>query len=133
VDTSKRMSRRSFTHGGAALALLSAASVSLARAVLAAPPWGRSRFTPFRGATFQMASGTDAVDVVLTEISELKPVLRPDDEKRFALLFVAARDHAPADGIRTFRRAGFGEIDLFVSPVGRPVNAVHYQAIVNRL
>ena len=128
------MSRRSFARGGAALALFSAMPASLAGAAVAArSPWARSRFTPFLGSTFHMTGAGDDVDVVLTEISDLRPVARSDDDRRFALLFTAPRGHGPADGTRTFSRGGFGAIDLFVSPVGAGTEARHYQAIINRL
>jgi hypothetical protein len=131
--TAGRMSRRSFARGGAALALFSAVPVSLAGAVAAASsPWARSRFAPFLGSTFRMTGAGDDVDVVLTEISDLRPMARANDDRRFALLFTAPAGHGPADGTRTFRRGGFGAIDLFVSPVGAGTGARHYEAIINR-
>ena len=127
------MSRRAFTGRGAALALFSAIPVPLARiAVAARSPWARSRFTPFLGSTFRMAGAGDDADVVLTEISDLRPVARVNDERRFALLFTAPQGHGLADGTRTFSRPGFGAIDLFVSPVGAGTGARHYEAIINR-
>ena len=133
VDTSAPPSRRAFAQLGIALALLPAVPASLIRTMAATPrAWARSRFTPFRGATFRMTGAGDDVSVVLTDISDLSPVVRPGDEKRFALMFVAPISHSAADGIRTFSRDGFGHIDLFVSPVGRSVMARHYQAIINR-
>jgi len=80
-----------------------------------------------------MTDGHDHVDVVLTEVADLDPVLRTGDEKRFMLLFAAARNHTLVDGIRTFRHPGFGEIDMFVSPVGPRTASLRYQVIVNRL
>lgn len=128
------VSRRTFAGGSAALALLSAIPVSLARAAAASSPWARSRFTPFLGSTFRMTGAGDDTDVVLTEVSDLRPAPRANDSQRFALLFTAAHGHGPAaDGTRTFTRAGFGAIDLFVSPVGAGTGARHYEAIINRL
>ena len=133
ATTAGWMSRRRFAGGGAALALFGAMPVSLARVAAAArSPWARSRFTPFLGSTFRMTGAGDDVDVVLTEIGDLRPVTRADDDRRFALLFAAPRGHGPADGTRTFTRAGFGAIDLFVSPVGSGAGARHYEAIINR-
>jgi len=131
------MSRRAFTGRGAALALFSAIPVPLAGiAVAARSPWARSRFTPFLGSTFRMTgAGDDAgddADVVLTEISDLRPVARANDERRFALLFTAPHGQGPAGGTRTFSRPGFGAIDIFVSPVGAGTGARHYEAIINR-
>jgi len=129
------MSRRSFARGGAALALFSAMPASLAGAAVAvavSSPWARSRFAPFLGSTFRMTGAGDDADVVLTEISDLRPVARANDDRRFALLFTAPAGHGPADGTRTFSRGGFGAIDLFVSSVGAGAGARHYEAIINR-
>jgi hypothetical protein len=95
--------------------------------------WARSRFTPFHGATFRMTGGAEKVDVVLAEIRDLNPVSRPADEKRFSLVFTAARDHPPVNGIRRFRNDRFGEIEMFVSPIGHSTESLRYQVIVNRL
>jgi hypothetical protein len=95
--------------------------------------WARSRFTPFVGATFRVTGGETNVDVVLAEVRDLRPVLRAADEKRFSLLFTAARQHVPADGIRTFRNHAFGAIDMFVSPVGPGTEPLRYQVVINRL
>jgi hypothetical protein len=127
------VSRRTFAGGSAALALLSAIPVSLARAAAASSPWARSRFTPFLGSTFRMTGAGDDTDVVLTGISDLRPVARANDNRRFALLFTAPHGHGPADGTRTFSHDGFGAIDLFVSPVGAGTGTRHYEAIINRL
>jgi hypothetical protein len=127
------VSRRTFAGGSAALALLSAIPVSLARAAAASSPWARSRFTPFLGSTFRMTGAGDDTDVVLTEISDLRPVARANDNRRFALLFTAPHGHGPAGGTRTFSRGGFGAIDLFISPVGAGTGDRHYEAIINRL
>src|SRR5271168_2154749 len=88
ATTAGRVSRRTFAGGSVALALLSAMPVSLARAA-ANSPWARSRFTPFLGSTFRMTGAGDDADVVLTEISDLRPVARANDNQRFALLFTA--------------------------------------------
>jgi hypothetical protein len=134
ATTAGWVSRRTFAGGSVALALLSAMPVSLARVAAAAKsPWARSRFTPFLGSTFRMTGAGDDVDVVLTEISDLRPVARANDNRRFALLFAAPHGHGPADGTRTFSHDGFGAIDLFVSPVGAGAGARHYEAIINRL
>ena len=137
ATTAGWVSRRTFTGGSVALALLSAIPVSLARAAVAArSPLARSRFTPFLGATFRMtgaADNADDADVVLAEISDLPPVARANDDRRFAVVFTAPHGHGPADGTRTFSHNGFGTVDLFVSPVGASAEARHYEAIINLL
>jgi hypothetical protein len=127
------MSRRTFAGRSVALALFSAMPVPLAGvAVAAGSSWARSRFVPFLGSAFRMTGAGDDVAVVLTEISDLRPVARANDDRRFSLLFTAPAGHGPADGTRTFSRGGFGAIDLFVSPVGAGAGARHYEAIINR-
>jgi hypothetical protein len=129
------ISRRAFVGRSASLVAISAVPVGLLTrgSPRRAGMWTRSRFMPFVGATFRMTGGGEKADVVLAEISDLSPVLRPADEKRFSLLFTGARDHPPADGIRNFSNDEFGEIDMFVSPIGRRTGSLSYQVIVNRL
>jgi hypothetical protein len=146
------ISRRAFVSGGAIAVTLGAvpalrflhvlgggSSLGSRRSGLAAQgaaagsQWLRSRFTPFAGETFRMTDGHANVDVVLTDVMDLDPVLRSNDEKRFVLVFAAAHSHPLADGIRKFRHPGFGEVDMFVSPVGRRIDPIRYQVIVNRL
>jgi hypothetical protein len=135
-----------FVRGGAiavaisALPALRAVSLPIGvspglRKVTAVPEasWARSRFTPFVGATFRLTGGPEDVDAVLAEVRDLSPVLRPADEKRFSLMFSAARNHTPVNGIRTFRHDDFGSIDMFVSPVGPIAQSVRYQVVINRL
>lgn len=134
APTAGSVSRRTFARSSAALVLLGVVPVSLARfAGAAQSPWARSRFTPFLGAAFRMTGAGDDADVVLTEISDLRPATRANDRRSFALLFAASHGHGPADGTRTFSRDGFGAIDLFVSPVGAGAEVRHYEAIINRL
>jgi hypothetical protein len=127
------MSRRAFARGSAALVLLAAVPVSLAERSAAAGTWARSRFTPWVGSAFRMTGAGDDVNVVLTEIGDLLPVARAQDEARFSLLFAAPAGHTPTDGVRTFSREGFGSIDMFVAPVGPDDADRPYEAIINRL
>lgn len=133
MNTSDGMSRRAFARGSAALVLLAAVPVRLAEQSAGTAPWARSRFTPWVGSTFRMTGAGDDVDVVLTEIGDLRPVARAQDEARFSLLFTAPAGHVPTDGIRTFSRAGFGAIDMFVTPVGPDSGDRPYEAVINRL
>jgi hypothetical protein len=133
VNTSDGMSRRAFARGSAAVALLTAVPISLAERSTATKPWGRSRFTPWVGSTFRMTGAGEDVDVVLTEIGDLHPAARAQDEARFSLLFTAPAGHAPTDGIASFSRDGFGAIDMFVTPVGPDSGDRPYEAIINRL
>jgi hypothetical protein len=133
VNTSDGISRRAFGRGSAALVLLTAVPLSLAARSAGAATWGRSRFTPWIGSTFRMTGAGDDLDVVLSQIGDLRPVARTQDEARFSLLFTAPAGHAPTGGIRTISRDGFGAIDMFVTPVGPESGDRPYQAVINRL
>ncbi|MDQ6777386.1 MAG: hypothetical protein M3071_14470 [Actinomycetota bacterium] len=129
------MSRRTFLRGGGAtLALLTLAPAAWARStrVTTGNALTRSRFTPHVGAKFRMSGGGPDVDVVLTEINNLVPVLQSHDPNRFALLFEARADQPPAEGIRTLHQAALGALTLYVSSVDRGVDARHYEAVINR-
>ena len=129
------MSRRTFLRGGGAAALIALTSGLLARAPVAAaqPLLTRSRFVPALGDTFRLSGGGDNREVTLIEINDLLPVVRVQDEDRFALVFQAPRGHPPVNGMRTFHHDTVGDVVLFVSPVGRSDTVVHYEAVINRL
>jgi hypothetical protein len=135
------ISRRMFIGAGAAVTLLAAAPPAWARRSMSAVrsavtarsnPLRRSRFTPALGSTLRMTGGGEQLDVVLAEITDLRPLLRADDEDRFALLLHVPGSRRPTAGIRTLRHPDIGEVALFVSPVDRGVNPVHYEAVINR-
>ncbi|MDQ6804014.1 MAG: hypothetical protein M3065_03385 [Actinomycetota bacterium] len=128
------MSRRMFLRGGATFAVLAVAPSAWARSTTAsaANSLTRSRFTPHVGATFRMSGDGNYVDVVLTKIDNLIPVMRSEDPNRFALLLEAPLDHPPTEGIRTLHNSAFGDVTLFVSPVDRGVDGRHYEAVINR-
>lgn len=130
-----------FIGAGAAMAMLAAAPPAWARRSMAtvrsaltarSNSLKRSRFTPALGSTLRMTGGGEQLDVVLAEITDLRPVLRADDEDRFALLLHVPGSQRPTSGIRTLRHPDIGEVALFVAPVDRGVNPVHYEAVINR-
>jgi hypothetical protein len=128
------LTRRRFVGAGAGFAGLLIAPSAWARssAATARKTLVRSHFKPIVGAKLKMTGGGNDVDVVLSEITDLVPRLRPDDPNRFALVFTAPRDHRPTSGIRTLQHDAFGQVALFVSPVDRGVKAHHYEAVINR-
>ncbi|HWF49167.1 MAG TPA: hypothetical protein VG294_00870 [Solirubrobacteraceae bacterium] len=129
------VSRRAFLRGGATLAVLGMAPAAWARSTAKARtrnPLARSRFTPHVGAKFRMRGDGHDVEVVLTKVSNLIPVMRAEDPNRFALLLKAPYRHLPVEGIRTFHHRAFGDVTLFVSPVDRGVDGRYYEAVINR-
>jgi len=133
VDDAEAMSRRGFLRHSAAAVVLCAAPASLLRSTTASafPSLTRSRFAPALGTTFTMTDGTEVIEVVLTEIVDLVPVLRAHDEDRFALMFEAPPGRLLPDGIRTFGHPSAGLASLFVSPVDRD-RSQRLQAVINR-
>ncbi len=95
-------------------------------------PLTRSTFTPLVGATLRMTGEGDDFDVVLSQVNDLSPSAR-GEEDRFALIFRAPAGRPRAQGIRTFRHERLGGTGIFVAPVGRPVDGVTYEAVFNRL
>lgn len=134
TSRTKRISRRVFLGSGGALMLLATSPTAWARSALASGRKGlhRSRFEPLLGARLRMTAPAGDLHVVLSEIGDLIPKLEANDPNRFALLFTAARDHQPTSGIRTFTHRQLGQVALFVSPVDRGVDGLHYEAVINR-
>lgn len=128
------MSRRMFLRSSAALAAVAATPQAVVRGMhsLAPARLVRSRFVPALGTTFRVSGGSVDLRLVLTEINDLSPVLRADDEDRFSLIFEAPLGRRALDGIRTLRNERIGVVDLFVSRVERPIGAQRYQAVINR-
>jgi hypothetical protein len=93
----------------------------------------RSAFVPLVGDTFEIIHERGSLPVVLRQVSDLKPTLRPGAEDQFSLMFTDARLRpALQEGTYGIRHARQGRIALFVAPVDRPQTTQHYQAIINQ-
>jgi hypothetical protein len=93
----------------------------------------RSTFTPLLGSTFHMSGGGSGYDVVLTEIDDLDFSRADQSEDCFSLIFSGSTSRPRTSGIRTFRHAKIGAVDMFVSPVDRGVRALRLQSVINRI
>jgi hypothetical protein len=136
VNPLGHMSRRAFVRdSAAAVVLLTAVPLSWAQSAYAASGKAlvRSTFTPLLGATFRMTGGGDDFDVVLAEINDVVPVLRPNDQNRFAAVFSAPAGRQRTQGIRSLYHPNIGHIALFVASVDRGVEASRYEAVVNHV
>ncbi|NYJ21190.1 DUF6916 family protein [Glaciibacter psychrotolerans] len=91
----------------------------------------RSIFLGSVGKIFTAASEADSFPVTLAAIEDLAPLVTPDDEDRFNLLF-ASTDARFQPGIYRISRAGVPTTELFVSPVGVESKTRTLQALVNR-
>lgn len=80
-------------------------------------------------ATSFTVSGADGIALTLSEALALHA--QAPDERRFSLIF-----HGPAQPVLpqatyTLEHAALGTLAIFLVPVGRDAQAVHYQAIFN--
>jgi len=73
---------------------------------------------------------TNAVDLVLAEVSELKSTAR---QEQFAIVFHGPLDGFLGQGLREFEHDEMGEFDLFLVPIGKDDNSYSYEAVFNRL
>ena len=138
------LSRRAFLAGGASLAAVGAASAAagglvsrgatavLHPAGLKNPALRRSTFVPLVGQRFQIAHDQGSLTVVLRQVSDLEPSLRPGAEGQFSLMFADAglRPVLPQETY-SISHARLGRISLFIVPVGLARSAQLYQAIIN--
>jgi hypothetical protein len=92
----------------------------------------RSAFLPLLGQTFRIAHGQGSLSVVLSQVNDLKPTVRPGAEDQFSLIFTGAR-LMPALSQETYSisHARRGRIALFIVPVGMRETAQQYQAIID--
>jgi hypothetical protein len=128
------ISRRTFLRCSSAVALLSAFPFALSERLSAADRVSliRSTFSPLLGQTFRVAGEGHVAHVVLSEVNDLIPVLKANDENRFSLLFSGPAHGPHMDEIAEFHHGDIGTFSMFVTPVDRVVNSLHYEAVVNR-
>lgn len=126
------LSRRTFLQGGLGFA---AAALPLAQIEAAAATTARSltrsRFTPLLGTHVQMSDGASTIRVQLTEIRDLQPVRKANDEKRFSLLFQAPSRPRWPQKIYVFRGAKLAPTALFAVPIGATAGKHYYEVVVN--
>jgi hypothetical protein len=147
VKVSGKIPRRTFIHGTAAAAAISALPLSMARPAFAdatasagtapariGPPLRRSTFIPLQGSTFRLiGQGHSNFDVVLSEINDLDPSGATNDEGRFSLVFSAPASRPRLQGIQTFRHDTVGDVAMFVAPIDRGKKALRLESIFNSL
>lgn len=137
MEASGKIPRRTFLHGTAAVAAVSALPLSVARPAFATTAralgsrtLSRSTFTPLQGSSFRVTGDGQAYDVVLSEINDLLPAREGDDEKRFSLVF-SASPRPSTQGTRTFHHDRVGPVSMFVVPVGQGDKTLRLESIFN--
>jgi hypothetical protein len=73
---------------------------------------------------------TNAVDLVLTEVSELKTSPR---QEQFAIVFRGPLEMFLGQGLRQFEHDEMGQFNLFLVPINKDDNGFYYEAVFNRL
>jgi hypothetical protein len=91
----------------------------------------RSIFAASVGQVFTAVSPAGSFQVTLASITDLAPVVKPDDEDRFNLIFEST-DARFESGIYRLSRSGVPMTELFVSPVNAEAKTRTLQALVNR-
>lgn len=134
------LSRRAFLAGAASLAGVGsvcalaprAAAAMLASAGVRKLALRRSAFLPLVGQSFRIVHDRESLTVILRQVSDLKPTVRPGAEDQFSLIFTGAgfRPALP-QGTYAISHARRGRISLFVVPVGPRRVAQQYQVIID--
>lgn len=91
----------------------------------------RSHYAHSVGQRFTAITAGAAHTLTLATVADLRPVAKPDDENRFALIFTAEHG-VPAQGLYTLRGPRAPDAQLFIAPVG-PAGDRTVEAVVNRV
>jgi len=88
-------------------------------------------FAGLQDACFQMtAEGSDSIEVVLTEVSDLRTTPRQEE---FSIVFSGPAEPALPQGTYRLEHQETGPTELFLVPVGGDANGMRYEAVMNRL
>jgi hypothetical protein len=93
---------------------------------------GRSHFVPGLGARFQATGAAGTYPLDLVDILDVTPTTGGDPERSFNLIFTAAGDATPREGLYRLSSSAVPAADLFLSPVGNHSRRRDFQALVNR-
>lgn len=94
----------------------------------------RAKFAGIEGERLIASSeATDSLPLVLEEVGE---VIRMEGNGRafegYSLVFKAAEARLPGDGAYLLVHPSIGEVELFLCPVGGPVEPARYEAVISR-
>ncbi len=88
-------------------------------------------FRENQNSVFEVVLQSDSkVELKLSEVSE-KSVSA--NYERFSLIFHGPSEHFLHQAIYKFEHSNMGEFEMFIVPVGRSQNGLHYEAVFNRL
>ena len=97
----------------------------------------KDAFSPYVGTTFRIRTGSGAVDLRLTKITDLKAISKTPSRiagrESFSLLFAgSSNSQLLTQETRPIEHRELGRFSLFLVPVGKPTSR-HYEAIIVRL
>jgi uncharacterized protein DUF6916 len=73
---------------------------------------------------------TNAVDLVLTEVGELKTSAR---QEQFSIVFRGPLEVFLGQGLRELKHDEMGDFALFLVPIKQDENGFYYESVFNRL
>ncbi|SRR5258705_5024430 len=73
---------------------------------------------------------TNALDLVLTEVGELKT---SDRQVQFSIVFRGPLEVFLGQGLREFKHDEMGNFGLFLVPIKQDENGFYYESVFNRL
>ena len=73
---------------------------------------------------------TNAVDLVLTEVGELKT---SDRQEQFSIVFRGPLELFLGQGLRELKHDEMGDFALFLVPIKQDENGFYYESVFNRL
>lgn len=88
----------------------------------------RERYAECAGSAFRVVG--DGVDLELVMVSELHA---SSSQESFSLEFIGPREAMLQQGTHGVHHARFGQVDLFLVPIGLDGDRVRYEAVFNRL
>jgi len=87
-------------------------------------------FSARTGAIFHADRDGQAFELLLTSTQD---ILTTDQQTNFSLEFVAPTDTPPEQGIYRLEDDELGSMDLFLVPVARDAEGLHFEAVFNHL
>lgn len=86
-------------------------------------------FTNQLNTEFQVNGDGEAVELLLTEVSELKN----ERQEQFSIVFRGPLDRPLSQGTQQFGHPVIGDFELFIVPIKMDAEGYYYEAIFNRL
>jgi hypothetical protein len=97
----------------------------------------RSAFLPLLGQTFRIRHNAGSETVVLRQVNNLRPCVKPGAQDQFSLMF-SGSGHRPAlsQGTYSISHPRHGRISIFIVPVGIVIaggseNGQRYLAVID--